>query len=200
MKSNNPTTQPSSSETSWVRFVAGLRAFIAQRTPAQDADDVAQEALLRIHQGAASVRDPQRLQSWVYTVARRAIADHYRGQRPIDTAAGVEPESVADPSAAVAERLATYKGDHSAHEEVLSWLRPLAEQLPEIYREALLLTDFEGQTQRQAASELGLSLAAIKSRVQRGHRLLATELEKCCSVELGAEGRVEDFRRNRCDC
>lgn len=187
-------------EPSWTHFAEGLRAFVARRVPAQDADDVAQDALLRMHKSAAAVRDPRRLQAWVYSVARYAIADYYRAHRSNEIADSIELESVADPDAGVAEKFASFDGDHSVHEEVLTWLRPIAEQLPEGYRQALLLADFEGRPQRQVAEALGLSLPGAKSRVQRARRMLATELERCCSVELGAEGRAEDFQRNTCDC
>ena len=196
----SPSTSEASREPSWAHFVDGLRAFIARRVPAQDAEDVAQDALLRIHRSAASLRDPQRVQGWVYSVARHAIADYYRAHRRVEVADALELESMADPNAGVAEKLATFSGDHSAHEEVLTWLRPTAEGLPEAYREALLLADFEGLTQRQVAERLDLSLPGAKSRVQRARRMLAAELERCCSVEIGADGRVEDFKRNACDC
>ncbi|MEM7356861.1 MAG: sigma-70 family RNA polymerase sigma factor [Acidobacteriota bacterium] len=196
----SPSTSEASLGPSWDHFVEGLRAFIARRVPAQDAEDVAQDALLRIHKSATTLRDPQRVQGWVYSVARHAIADYYRSHRRIEVADALELESMADPSAAVAEKLATFRGDHSAHEEVLTWLRPIAEGLPSGYREALLMADFEGVTQREVAEKLGLSLPGAKSRIQRARRMLAAELEQCCSVELGADGRVEDFKRNACDC
>ena len=196
----SPSATQASPEPSWAHFVDGLRAFIARRVPAQDADDVAQDALLRIHKSAASVRNPQSTQAWVYSVARHAIADYYRAPRAAEVVDSSELESRIDPSSGIAEKLATFKGDHSAHEEVLTWLRPAAEQLPGGYREALLLADFEGLPQREVAEKLGLSLPGAKSRVQRARRMLAAGLERCCSVELGPEGRVEDFKRNACDC
>ena len=189
-----------SAQPSWAHFVDRLRAFVARRVPAQDADDVAQEALLKIHQSAAKLRDPRRIQAWVYSIARFAVADYYRVHRAVEVTDSIELESMADPSGDVAEKLATFDGDHSVHEEVLTWLRPIAEQLPAGYREALLMADFEGATQRRVAEALGLSLPGAKSRVQRARRMLATELERCCSLELGDEGRVEDFQRNACDC
>lgn len=161
---------------------------------------MAQEALLRIHESAASLRDPRRVQAWVYAIARHAVADYYRTHRSVEVADSLALESAADPGSGVAEKLATFDGDHSAHEEVLTWLRPIAEQLPAGYREALLLADFEGRTQRKVAETLDLSVPGAKSRVQRARRMLAAELERCCSVELGADGRVENFKRNACDC
>ena len=189
-----------SAEPLWASFADGLRAFVAARVPVQDAEDVAQEALLRIHKNAATLKNPQRTQAWIYTVARRTIADFYRSRRPVDVPDSKDFEAMVDPNAAVAEKLATFAGDHSVHEEVLTWLRPIAEQLPPGYREALLMADFEGLTQGQVADALGLSVPGAKSRVQRARKMLAAELERCCAVELGAEGRVEDFERKQCDC
>ena len=196
----SPPLPEANREPPWAHFAGGLRGFVARRVPAQDADDVTQEALLRIHKSAASLRDPQRVQAWVYSVARRTVADYYRNHRQVEIADAAELDSTADPNASVTEKLATFEGDHSVHEEVLTWLRPIAEQLPATYRKALVLADFEGRTQREVAEELGLSLPGAKSRVQRARRMLAAELESCCSVELGADGRAVDFKRNACDC
>jgi RNA polymerase sigma-70 factor (ECF subfamily) len=186
----------------WQPFVAGLRAFVARRVPARDAEDVAQEVLLRLHQSAAGLRDASRAEAWVYAIARRTIADHFRARRPTDELGDEAEALAADGEAAAAQRrgFASFPGDHSVHEEVLSWLRPMAEELPEGYRRALLLADFEGLTQRQVADRLGLSLSGAKSRVQRARRMLGEELRRCCEVEIGADGTVVDFRRRRCEC
>ncbi|HUO85810.1 MAG TPA: sigma-70 family RNA polymerase sigma factor [Thermoanaerobaculia bacterium] len=185
----------------WRPFVEGLRRFVARRVPAQDADDVAQEVMVRLHQGAASLRDAERAESWVFAVARRTIADYYRSRGANPTAAGGEPaDELADPGALPAKGFGRFAGGHSAHEEVLSWLRPMAEELPETYREPLLLADFEGVPQAEIARRLGLSLSGAKSRVQRARTLLGEHLARCCEVELDSEGRVADFRRRECDC
>ncbi|MEM7050232.1 MAG: sigma-70 family RNA polymerase sigma factor [Acidobacteriota bacterium] len=182
---------------SWHRFLKGLRAFVARRVPEQDADDVVQEVLLRLHQGAAGLRDAKRAEAWVFTIARRTIADFYRARRPtseeeVDQLAASLPD---EPGS-----FATFPGDHSVHEEVLSWLRPMAEELPEKYRQALILADFEGLKQREVATRLGLSLSGAKSRVQRARTMLAGALEACCEVELGPDGRAVDFLRRDCAC
>lgn len=185
----------------WRPFVEGLRRFVASRVPAQDADDVAQEVMVRLHQGAASLREAERAESWVFAVARRTIADHYRSRGTSPTAAaGEATDELADPTAVPARGFGRFAGGHSVHEEVLSWLRPMAEQLPETYREPLLLADFQGVPQAEIARRLGLSLSGAKSRIQRARVLLGEHLARCCEVELDSEGRVEDFRRRQCDC
>ena len=126
-----PETEPS-----WDHFVRGLRTFVARRVPTQDAEDVAQEALLRLHQNSAGLRQAHNPQGWVFTVARRTIADYYRARRPLEIVDSTELDSRIDDAAGIEEALATFDGDHSVHEEVLSWLRPIAEGLPSGYRDA----------------------------------------------------------------
>ncbi len=182
----------------WESFTARLRAFVGKRVPAQDVEDVAQDVLLRVTQGVGAMRDSSRVEAWIHGIARRAVADYYRKRPAAEQSDQLEefPSHDGEPS----KGLGSFKGQHSTHEEVLSWLRPIAEGLPEIYREALILTDFEGQTQRAVATALGLSVSGIKSRVQRARGILADRLRRCCEIELGPDGKATDFQRRECDC
>ena len=180
-------------------LVQGLSRFVAGRVPRDDAEDVTQEVLLRLHQHVLELKDESRAEAWVFSIARHVIADFYRTrQRTPDTTNDTEVE-IADPTAEERRGLATFEGDHSTHEEVLSWLRPLADGLPDQYREALLLADFERLPQKEIAERLGLSLSGAKSRVQRARVMLGELLALCCEVELGADGKAVDFKRN-CGC
>lgn len=178
-------------------FLKGLRAFVARRVPERDADDVAQDVLLRLHQGLDGLRDPSRWEPWAFGIARRTIADYYRSRKPVDLPAGQDDvEALAEPDDDLARRgFGRYAGDHSVHEEVLGWLRPTAEQLPTKYRDALLLADFDGHKQKDVAERLGLSLSGAKSRVQRARGLLSDALRRCCEIAVDEGGEVVDFRR-----
>ncbi|MEM1126126.1 MAG: sigma-70 family RNA polymerase sigma factor [Bacteroidota bacterium] len=176
----------------WEPLIHGLRAFVARRVPAADVDDVVQDLLLRLHESAPTLRQAERAEAWVYGIARRTIADFYRRRKVVPT---VPAESVAEAVDPADEHLAPYAGDHDVHEEVLSWLRPMAEALPDGYREALVMADFEGQPQQAVADVLGLTLSGAKSRIQRARRHLAEALQACCTVEFGPDGRASAFQR-----
>ena len=79
-------------------------------------------------------------------------------------------------------------------------LRGLVEQLPDPYREALLLTEFQGLSQVELAGRLGLSVSAAKSRVQRARGKLRDMLLACCHIELDRRGRVIDYYERCCCC
>ena len=71
-------------------------------------------------------------------------------------------------------------------------LTPLLAMVPDSYRSALELTDLGGLTQDQAAAQLGLSSSGMKSRVQRGRRMLRDGVGKWCRIELDARGARAD--------
>lgn len=189
--------QPDAVEALWRTFHEQVRTFVLRRVPsAIDADDVVQDIFLRIHQGINNLRADHQVQAWVFTIARRTIADFYRKhyRRLAKTHGGLDDLPASEESPMPGNR-AAFAGDHSVHEEVLSWLRPMIDQLPEKYRVPLYLADVEGYTQREVAEQLGLSLSGAKSRVQRARVMLGNVLNTCCQVEFGPAGEAIEFRR-----
>jgi RNA polymerase sigma-70 factor (ECF subfamily) len=79
-------------------------------------------------------------------------------------------------------------------------MRPLVSRLPDKYREALELTEFEGLSQVAAAERLGLSTSGMKARVQRARGQLRDLLLDCCQVELDRRGGVAAFRSRAGGC
>jgi RNA polymerase sigma-70 factor (ECF subfamily) len=69
----------------------------------------------------------------------------------------------------------------------------MIETLPDIYRDAIILSDLEGLRLKQIAEREGVTVSTIKSRVQRGRRLLETMLRDCCTLEFSRGGTVMDF-------
>ena len=157
-----------------------LRPFVARRVSPQDVDDVLQDIFLRMQLGLAGLNDEQRFGPWVYRVARSAIVDHLRARARHPLAAedeAPEPDERSEEDDEVARELALY-------------ITPFVAMLPSPYREALTLTELEGRTHRQAAEQMGVSLTAMKSRVQRGRDHLRELLTACCEIALDARGHV----------
>jgi RNA polymerase sigma-70 factor (ECF subfamily) len=133
------------------------------------------------------LKDPAKLESWIYLIARNAIIDHYRTRK----------ETVALPETLAAEP----EPESGEVEELKAAFRRMIFNLPEPYREALVLTEFEGLTQRQLADRLGISLSGAKSRVQRGREQLKHMLHECCTFEFDRRGKVIDCtprRKTKC--
>ena len=173
----------------YLDFDADLRRFLRSRVSDPAAvDDVLQETYLRIHRHADSLREDDRLQSWVYQITRNTLVDYYRRQRE-----SVElPESLAMPD--------DNDDDNLAARELARSIRHLIGCLPEKYQQALLLTEFEGLKQHELAEYLGLSLSGAKSRVQRAREKLKETLLDCCHVELDRRGQVLSYTPNCEEC
>jgi RNA polymerase sigma-70 factor (ECF subfamily) len=162
----------------WDLLTDRLGAYIGRRLPANDADDVRQDVLLRIFKGASQLGDDTRFGPWVYSVARNAVIDRLRLRKLATTGIDNIDVPVDD-------------GDDDADAQpLLHCVTPFVARLPSPYREAITLTDLRGLTQQEAAEIAGVSLSGMKSRVQRGRRLLKTMFEECCRLTVDGRGRV----------
>ncbi len=163
----------------WHQLRDRLRPFIVSRSATlADADDILQDAMLRMHRGLPKLRDDQRLGAWMFQVARSAIADHARKSARTPLADHDAPESTDE------------SFDEDSVAELARCVGLLAHRLPEPYREALVLTELRGLAQREAADIAGISLSGMKSRVQRGRAKLREMLQACCVVAVDSRGSV----------
>ena len=173
----------------WRRFAGELRGFIRRRAgDAAEADDILQEVFLRLHTRLGTQRCPECLRAWIYRIAKNVIIDHARRRRP-----SAELSETADRQPAPME-------EAGAEERLAGSLRAMVDTLPPADRLALLLTEFEGLTQRELADRLGISLSGAKSRVQRARRRLRDLLLDCCHVEFDRRGAVVDYYERCCCC
>jgi RNA polymerase sigma-70 factor (ECF subfamily) len=180
----------------WRELHDRLLGFIARRVRIrEDAEDILQEVMLRIHHHSGDLAHTDRLAGWVYRIASNAIADHYRkpARRELPSGQATDVPGRNRSSAAAESELATAE----LRSELAHCLAPLIESLPAIYRQALRLTEFEGITQTQAAAQLGISASGMKTRVQRARKQLKDLLLDCCHIELDRRGGVTAYRSKR---
>lgn len=171
-----------------LRAVAGqIRPFVERRVAPHDVDDVMQEILQRAHAGVDALDDDTRFAAWLHHVARNAITDHHRRRGRRD----------AKHQAFAAEWRDDAEEQQDAVASLSVFVRAFVEMLPSPYREALQLTEIDGLTMREAAEREGISVSGMKSRVQRGRRLLRELFEACCEIALDVRGRVVDYTPRR---
>ncbi|KAF0232814.1 MAG: RNA polymerase sigma-70 factor ECF [Desulfovibrionaceae bacterium] len=68
----------------------------------------------------------------------------------------------------------------------------MVNSLPSKLRVALVLADLEGMKQ-QVADKLGITLAAVKSRILRGRSRMRRMIEDCCHLELDFRGSIMEY-------
>ncbi len=176
------------SEKVWQEYHSRLRAFIKSRISDDAAtDDTLQNVFLKMHTGLAFLKDETKLQSWLYQIARNAIVDYYRSQKPtVDI-----PEWLTQPEPDSGEKIT---------QELSECLQPMIQSLPESYREAVILSELKGLPQKEVARMQGTSLSGAKSRVQRGRAILKKRLADCCWLEFDHCGRLCAYERKAKDC
>ena len=160
----------------WRQHQAEIRSFLVNRANASEADDLLQEVFLKaLLQGKDFCRiDNPR--AWLFHVARNLLIDRLRltkEQVPL-------PDDLCEPSVSGVEPV-----------DLLSHCLPrVLSELSAEDREAVLLCDMQGMTQKDYARRLGISLPAAKSRVQRARLRLRAQLAEACQVTFDDQGKV----------
>lgn len=132
-----------------------------------EAEDVAQEAMLRLWRQAGDWRAGEaRISTWLYRVTHNLCIDRIRRRRPTTPVEDVAEPS--DPAPAVLERLAD-------SEESRALVRAIME-LPGRQRQALVLRHFEGLSNPEIGERLDCSVEAVESLLARARRQLAAGL------------------------
>ncbi|MDQ4144510.1 MAG: sigma-70 family RNA polymerase sigma factor [Actinomycetota bacterium] len=150
-----------------------------------DALDATQDAFISAFRQAAKFRGESSFGTWLYRIAINATRDLLRKKRRL-------PEPMADPSdrADGAERrMEDAVGDR------LDLGRALHD-VPEEYREAVMLHDLGGIPYEEIARLADVPIGTVKSRISRGRRLLAKALEQAAETEASKEERQSSRSQN----
>jgi len=173
-------------ESLYETFNERLSQFIRKRVSNEDdARDILQDVFLKIHSRIDTLENRDKIEIWIYRIARNAIIDHYRARRV---------------TIAADDTLPAGEVEDDMHRKLASGLGAMIDRLPEQYREALRLTELEGLTQKELAERFALSLSGAKSRVQRARKMLRDLLMQCCHFELDRYGTVIDYHPISCCC
>ena len=140
------------------------------RNPAE-AEDVAQEAMLRAYRNFSRLRDRERFRAWLVRTSWRLCLDRIRSagrrERRERAAMAQEPEAPVENVAAARE-----------------FERQLAvalDALPEKLRIVMVLAAIEGHNTREVAKLLDIPEGTVKSRLHLARKQLAETLKDVCS-------------------
>lgn len=132
-----------------------------------EAEDVAQEAMLRLWRQAGAWRAGEaRISTWLYRVVHNLCIDRLRKRRPT-TAIEDSPEP-SDPAPTALERLADTQESRALVRAILA--------LPDRQRQALVLRHFDGLANPEIGARLDCSVEAVESLLARARRQLAAEM------------------------
>jgi len=171
------------------RFVEHFRAKVFQYSllmcgHREDAEDVAQDTLLKVFENFDQLREPERVRAWVFRIARNACymkrrksvfapaqelsledflphSEHEGGQRRLE---------IADWSA--------LPDTQALRSELKSVIHQAIAELPEIYRAVILLRDVEELTTGEAAEVLEVTNEGVKTRLHRARLAVRQKLDR----------------------
>lgn len=130
----------------------------------QISEDILQDVFLKIQLNVHKLKDSSKLTSWVYQITRNTILDHFRKDNNLFS---LESIDIVD-------------ADNDVNFSKLSdCINSKINNLPNKYKEALLLTILKDFSQIELAEYLGISYSGAKSRVQRGKEKVKTLVLNC---------------------
>lgn len=156
---------------------AGMVLGVCRRAlpTVQDAEDACQATFLVLANKAKGGRWQESVANWLYATARK-VAHNAR--------VAAERRAKRETGAAVPE--AVEPVDRMTGRELLAALDAALDDLPPHYREPLVLCYLEGLTRDQAAARLGVPLATLHTRIDRGRKRLHAVLTKAgCALGAG---------------
>ena len=146
---------------------------------AHDSEDLVQETFLRAWKAMDSLKDPNAVKSWLFTIYRRENARRFEKIRPDTT-----------PIDDVNIDQFTQIDDSFAKTEVIA-LRKSLKDLPEEYLEPLLLQVLGGYSCDEIGEIIGIKSGAVMTRLFRARKKLRAILEDDGSeLELGKQDKV----------
>ena len=143
-------------------------------------DDLLHEIFIKFAAKFHTIKHQDNLCGYLYRITDNAITDFHRVDSRFYLTDDESTFERAGPDSTITD---TYK--------LADWrLRLFIDQLPPKYREALVLIDLEGKSQKEVAEEVGISYSGLKSLVQRAREMLKNAILNCCDYEFDKYGNI----------
>lgn len=160
------------------RYQRRIRSFILVmvRDP-WIADDLTQDVFVRAMDRVSGLRDPQKIDAWLFRIAHNICRDYFRAKGR----AFAPSADICGADAAPSEQTDTQKA--LERHEMSACVQHQTDKLPENYRTVIWLFDQQGFSLQETADILGISVANVKVRLHRARRRLKAILRDNCRFD-----------------
>jgi len=170
------------------RFVEHFRAKIFHYTwlmcgQREDAEEVAQDTLLKVFESFDQLQEPERVRPWVFRIAKNACLMKRRKsifapahELSLDEFMPSKSDSDGAPKLQIAD-WSSLPDDQVLQSEMREVLGRAIGDLPENYRSVILLRDMEELSTEETAQVLELSEDTVKTRLHRARLALRAKLD-----------------------
>jgi RNA polymerase sigma-70 factor (ECF subfamily) len=130
---------------------------------AADADDVAQDVFVRVHQKLNTYRPATKFSTWLFALARNAAIDHlrWRARHPVES---MESAPEISASSGTVEAVDA--------REIGALISAEVAKLPEDQRTALVLSEYQGMSHAEIGAIMRCSEKSVESRLYRARQTL----------------------------
>lgn len=150
------------------RYLKRVYNRVKSKVPPQDVEDVTQEVFVAVVRSLDRYEQRARFNTWLYTIVNRQIADFYRRRQRKEAPAPVELDSL------LGDGPPAPHDDNQRDDQ--AQLRQALDQLPEHYREVILLRFADGLSFAEIAEHRSQSLEAVKSLYRRALQALREQM------------------------
>ena len=140
------------------------------------ADDLVQETFIRIQENLDSVRDPEKISSWIFRIAYHLCQDHFRVLKKSSSHEEIHDGLVTLQESPVQKEL--------EQGEMSRCVQDKLNLLPESQRSVIILADIMDFSHQEIADILGLTVENAKVRLHRARKRLKAILEENCTFEV----------------
>lgn len=169
----------------WETYSQDIKRFILSKTKDETvANDILQDTFIKVHTKLHTLKDSNKLKSWLFSVARYTLMDYLKTSKVKIEFNDFDTEDVPE--------------NHEHTEK--DCLRGILVNLPKKYREPIFLADIMGLKQKEVAKKLSLPLPTVKSQIQRGRQKIAEGFMDCCGYEMSEQGYLVGQLQDKEDC
>ena len=159
-----------------------------------DAADGTQEVFLKAFRGIRNFRQGSSLKTWLYRIAIREALNHKRWfKRHVQKNVSIDAEPAEGQARIEVEDLCATPFEQLASLEIQVAVHSALQQIPDVFRGAVILRDLEGLTYEEVSEVLECSVGTVKSRILRGRRALREILEPLLGAQQAHANRVQTY-------
>ena len=183
-------------------FRPKIHSYLCRLAGESEADDLCQEVFVKVERSLVSFRNEAQLSTWIYRIATNSFHDRFRSasfkqkskEHPIEI-----DDSTLEDRDFITQQQKPGIDQQVIRGEMNVCIRGYIDQLPEVYRTVLLLSEEEGFKNREIAEILQISLDNVKIRLHRAKAKLKGSLQSNCDFYLDERSEIACDRKQQCD-
>lgn len=169
-------------------YLSGLTGNLAE------AEDLTQEVFIKIDKSLETYRGDSKLSTWIYKIANNIAIDRIRSasyrkiQKKTDSISLLDNEK--ENTSILIDNNEPSLEQKIVRGEMNGCIQNYINQLNKNYKMVILLCDYQGLKNNEAAEVLGVSLATVKIRLHRARTKLKKMMDSGCNIYNSDKGEL----------